>query len=1004
MSVALAQPIIYGSTSTVTSIGLTLGSTPTVGNLLIFGYQGSYTYTKPTNMMLLATKNTGPYGQVLYGRVVQSGDTTGPYTITGLGTGYPGFAFIAELSGASKLLLDVIYNSALGTAAWTAAAYTCGSPNTINTVNGGLTLSWFAVQTTAVDTVGSDTVNQSFTVAHSAVQSGTSENGYACLCTRSETSISTAGPTATLPNITNATASTQNALLFCIPPSEGVSPFSFVDSGSNYVISGVMGAVPWSQGTLNGSGPASGQLMIAATFCNTNVAPTAPTTNSVTWSTLINGTGSGSNYAGWAIFYKWSTGSEPTSVTIGLTGAPSDHQVTFLLAISGTLSGQMPQFVNATGTSSPSATGSLTPAQMNMLGIAIFGVSQNVTAYSLNSGWGQLGFIGDGSASQCSCAMQYLIGVTNSTITPINTSTNTTGTVLAINNGLILLQSTSFLQTLTGTLSSSGNIKRRALMKVAAATLSSSGHTARQAALKVASATFSSSGKVNLAGRIPFHATLTSSGTIYRFVKMKLPSATFYPTAAIIRFVKMKLPSATLSSSGHTYRQAKPLVAGHLTNTGTVQLNAFAVLSGHLLNTGAVIRKGVVKVAGATLTSSGSVVGRIAFAAILSATLHPTATIRRLMSARVAGSLNSTGTTHRLATVRVAGTLLNTGSIIRKVTFKVASATLSSSGSVRLLLGMILHATLSSSGTIHKLGGLRVGGTLLSSGYLKRRAIPVLPASVIFSGSIKRFGTLKLPIAGLRPTANVLMNAFARLNGTLPTTGHTYRTGGAKVGGSLSSSGHLGRRAIPVFSATNQLSGSVKRRGVQMLIAFLPNTGYLRRQVSIVLKPTLSYSGKILRAVVAKPMSATLSSSGSIKGRPGVLLQGTWQASGKVLKKAGAVFQGTFPPTANVFRRVTLVPFHATLSSVGHTARQANMNLPAAHVSFSGRVSELSGIVFRATLATVGVVRRKGLARIIAFLNNTGFFYIPYPRAPVFTGTILVDRTYNATVYVDDSV
>jgi len=176
--------------------------------------------------------------------------------------------------------------------------------------------------------------------------------------------------------------------------------------------------------------------------------------------------------------------------------------------------------------------------------------------------------------------------------------------------------------------------------------------------------------------------TLTSSGALIRKAK-KVAAGTLTSSGAIIRKAK-KIAAGTLTTAGALIRKAKKVLAGTLTSSGA--LTAFRkfvkTLAGTLTSSGALVRKGKKTLAG-TLTTAGALAKRTAktFAGTLTTAGGLTSQTLQIYYQVVGGTLTTAGALTRKAKKSIGGTLTTAGTIIRKAK-KTLTGTLTSSGAL----------------------------------------------------------------------------------------------------------------------------------------------------------------------------------------------------------------------------------------------------------------------------------------------------------------------------------
>jgi hypothetical protein len=198
VSVTLAQPIVFAGGSGATQ-GFSLGSPPTAGNLIVVGFTGNDNGILPGTMTQMFGDSSPPQSAnyAAYRRVI-GGDSAGPYTWTGMFTGWDAGGFIAELAGAGT---PTVWAEGSGT--WTLAGTTQVANGTVNTLAGSMIIELYVVDCGAVTIAqGADSVSQSFSiVSNGPLATSAANKQYQLIATRSDGSPSTANPVATMPNV-----------------------------------------------------------------------------------------------------------------------------------------------------------------------------------------------------------------------------------------------------------------------------------------------------------------------------------------------------------------------------------------------------------------------------------------------------------------------------------------------------------------------------------------------------------------------------------------------------------------------------------------------------------------------------------------------------------------------------------------------------------------------------------------------------------------------------------
>lgn len=232
---------------------------------------------------------------------------------------------------------------------------------------------------------------------------------------------------------------------------------------------------------------------------------------------------------------------------------------------------------------------------------------------------------------------------------------------------------TTFTQGLTGTLSSSGVILKRA-SKLPTGTLTSSGSIVKQPAKLIS-------------------GTLTSAGSIIKQVS-KLLIGTLTASGTLIKFVS-KVLLGVLTSSGIIIKQVSRSLVGTLTSSGSlISVKTFLKAIGGTLGSSGTLTKQTQKAISGTLVTSGALI--------------------RLVSKVLTGILNSSGllTTSKVILKALGGTLTMSG-VLSKQTQKGFSGILTMTGSIRKMISKQLSGILSMFGLLTKSGG----GTVTASRY-----------------------------------------------------------------------------------------------------------------------------------------------------------------------------------------------------------------------------------------------------------------------------------------------
>lgn len=176
--------------------------------------------------------------------------------------------------------------------------------------------------------------------------------------------------------------------------------------------------------------------------------------------------------------------------------------------------------------------------------------------------------------------------------------------------------------------------------------------------------------------------TLTSSGALIRKAK-KVTAGTLTTAGAIIRKAK-KVVAGTLTTAGAVRRKGQKVLAGTLTTSGAVTAfrKFFRTLTGTLTSSGAIIRKPK-KVLAGTLTTGGALAKKTfkTLAGTLTSAGGLTSQILQIYYQVVGGTLTTAGTLTRKAKKSIGGTLTTAGTLIRKAK-KTLGGTLTSSGAM----------------------------------------------------------------------------------------------------------------------------------------------------------------------------------------------------------------------------------------------------------------------------------------------------------------------------------
>jgi hypothetical protein len=240
MAVALAQPIVFAGGSGAT-LSFSLGSAPTAGNKMVIAFIGSGPGVAPP-LFTEDVNNQGTVNSSIYlcHRTVQGGDLAGPYTYTGMGTGWDGGGFIAELSGAG---LPLVFSQ--GDAQWTLGTTSQISFGILTTAAGGMTFELYDVMTGAATIAQSvsDAVAQGFALLfHNAIATSASNKTYQVIANRSEAGVGSANPIATMPNVVTSSGA-QSQLGFFVPAATGGGGGP-IGNGSSSSCAGNGGLIP----------------------------------------------------------------------------------------------------------------------------------------------------------------------------------------------------------------------------------------------------------------------------------------------------------------------------------------------------------------------------------------------------------------------------------------------------------------------------------------------------------------------------------------------------------------------------------------------------------------------------------------------------------------------------------------------------------------------------------------------------------------------------------------
>ena len=353
---------------------------------------------------------------------------------------------------------------------------------------------------------------------------------------------------------------------------------------------------------------------------------------------------------------------------------------------------------------------------------------------------------------------------------------------------------TTYYETPSGTLTSSGTIIKKTSVSYAG-TLTSSGTLATLGTFfRALAGTLTSAGTVVKETAVSYAGTLTSAGTIAK--------------ETIVSY------AGTLTSSGvlATVKTTLLSLAGTLTSSGTLVKNTVVSYAGTLTSSGTLIKETALSFAG-TLTSSGVVTSIKTTLIALSGTLTSSGTLVKETAVSYAGAVTSAGTVVKETAVSYAGTLTSSGSLVRK--------TITALGGVLTSAGDLATQFTGGAGEFYK----SLVGTLTSSGNLTKRT------SISLAGTLTSAGT-------------VVKGMFISLAGTLTSAGNLALIQGRLLVGTLTSSGTITKQAQKSFAGTLTSTGTIIRKTAKALAGTLSSAGSL----ASVLNVNLLYKALTVRA------------------------------------------------------------------------------------------------------------------------------------------------------------
>jgi hypothetical protein len=336
-----------------------------------------------------------------------------------------------------------------------------------------------------------------------------------------------------------------------------------------------------------------------------------------------------------------------------------------------------------------------------------------------------------------------------------------------------------------------------------------------------------------------------SSGTVKKTDSKLLAGLLAFSLGGLVRSIAKKT-SGTLSFTGvfTAMRLFVLALSGALSFVGNQTRMTAKGLSGVLSFVGLVTKITAKKLITASLSFVGSLAGIRSILKAVSGALSFTGITLKSTNKALAASLSFTGTEIKASAKSIAGGLSFTGTTIKTTAKKLVTATLSFIGSLATATGA--HIVFQA-----------VGGILAFTG-----------------GIVKQIATTR--------------------SGTLPLSGLTTKSTSKKASGTLSFTGaFIGMRAFvkAVSGTLSFASGTIKRSVLKNIAASLNLTGSSIKAIRHILPgSSLAFSGATNK-MIAKPIAAMLSFSGTIATSLNQLMIGyIWRPSIALIQQVKKIF------------------------------------------------------------------------------------------------------------------
>ena len=334
----------------------------------------------------------------------------------------------------------------------------------------------------------------------------------------------------------------------------------------------------------------------------------------------------GSSGAKGSIWYKVSGGSEGANYTYTLDVSERTGAVCFSVRnASGTIT---VIGTDLTGTSAASATvPSITTTAADSLRISVVFVDYGTNTAPHGVATGHDAKINEASVSSGGTVSAHrknlpTAGLDGTATVSFSASDDWRGIAFALNPG-----STLYTQILSGTITSSGNLTKKAT--------------------KVFEGSVSSSGNLLRLTRKLLTGTVASSSTLLKITTKKLAGTV--SSSGILNSSKtfLKILAGTVGSSGTLLRRTTKLFSGNITPTGSLLKRINKLLAGTVSSTGTLSSfKIYVRILSGTVSSSGQLLKKTT--KLLGGTIVPTGSLLKLTRKILAGTVSLNGTLVRL--------------------------------------------------------------------------------------------------------------------------------------------------------------------------------------------------------------------------------------------------------------------------------------------------------------------------------------------------------------------